>query len=185
MFKKIIDEEIELKILEDRHAEEDYLLIDKNRNYLRQWLPWLDNTTSIEDVNKFIKSCLQQFANNEGFTVGIWYKGDFAGVIGYHEVNWSHKKVSIGYWLGYEFTGLGIMTRVCKAMVDYAFSELGLHRVEIRCAEDNVKSRAIPERLGFKNEGILREAEWLYDHYVSHVVYSILDVEWKKTEEFA
>ncbi|CAH2214235.1 GNAT family N-acetyltransferase [Tepidibacter aestuarii] len=182
MFKKIIDEDIELKILEEIHTKEDYLLIDKNRNYLRQWLPWVDNTKSCEDVNKFIKSCLEQFANNEGFTAGIWYRGEFAGVIGYHELNRSHKKVNIGYWLGSEFTGLGIMIRSCKAMVDYAFSELGLHRVEIRCAEGNVKSRAIPKQLGFKNEGILREVEWLYDHYVSHVVYSMLDIEWNITK---
>lgn len=178
MFIKIIDEDIELKILQDIHTEEDYLLIEKNRNYLREWLPWLDSTRSSEDVNKFIKSCSEQFDNNEGFTVGIWYRGDFAGVIGYHELNWAHKKVSVGYWLGSEFNGLGIMTRACKAMVDYAFSELGLHRVEIRCAEGNVKSRGIPERLGFKNEGILREVEWLYNHYVNHVVYGMLDIEW-------
>ncbi|WFD11941.1 GNAT family N-acetyltransferase [Tepidibacter hydrothermalis] len=178
MFKRIIDEDIELRILEEKHTEEDYLLIDKNRDYLRQWLPWLDSIQSCEDVNKFIKSCLEQFSKNEDFTVGIWYRGDFAGVIGYNELNLGHKKANIGYWLGAEFTGLGIMTRTCKAMVNYAFSELGLHRVEIRCAEENLKSRAIPERLAFKNEGVLRDAEWLYDHYVSHVVYSILDTEW-------
>ncbi|WP_242967796.1 GNAT family N-acetyltransferase [Tepidibacter mesophilus] len=46
----------------------------------------------------------------------------------------------------------------------------------------NVKSRAIPQRLGFKNEGVLREAEWLYNHYVSHVVYGMLDNEWDSTK---
>ncbi|MFZ5966366.1 MAG: GNAT family N-acetyltransferase [Bacillota bacterium] len=182
MFKMTIDKDIELRILEERHAQEDYLLIEKNRDYLRQWLPWVDSTKSCEDVKRFISSCLIQFANNDGFTTGIWYKGNFAGVIGYHGVNWSHKKVSIGYWLGSEYTGFGIMTRACKAMVGYAFSELGLHRVEIRCAEKNVRSRAIPERLGFKNEGTLRDEEWLYDHYVSHVVYGMLNSEWNLTK---
>lgn len=64
-------------------------------------------------------------------------------------------------------------------MVDYAFNELNLNRVEIRCAVENKKSRAIPERLHFVNEGCIRQAEWLYDHYVDHIVYGMLKEEWK------
>jgi ribosomal-protein-serine acetyltransferase len=71
------------------------------------------------------------------------------------------------------------MTKSCKAFIDYALGELNLNRVEIRCAEGNLKSRAIPKRLGFAKEGIIREAEWLYDHYVNHVVYGILAREWR------
>jgi ribosomal-protein-serine acetyltransferase len=59
-----------------------------------------------------------------------------------------------------------------------------MHKVEIRAASGNKKSRAVPERLGFKQEGCIRQAEWLYDHYVDHVVYGMLDLEWaqKKNE---
>lgn len=181
MFKFIIDQDIELKILEERHSEEDFQTIDNNRDYLRRWLPWVDNTRSVEDVKSFIKSCLGQFADKGEFTAGIWHKGNFAGVISYMDLDWSHKKVSIGYWLSPKYTGNGIMTKACKTMVDYAFSELKLHRVEIRCAEGNHKSRAIPERLGFIEEGVIREEEWLYDHYVSHIVYGMLDVEWERS----
>lgn len=72
------------------------------------------------------------------------------------------------------------MTKACKACIDYAFNELKLHRLEIRCAVENERSRAIPERLGFTNEGTIREAEWLYDHFVDHVVYGMLEREWKR-----
>ncbi len=178
MFKFIIDKDIELKILEEKHADEDFKSIDKNRKHLRKWLPWVDNVKDCDEIKRFIKLCLEQFVNNKGFTAGIWYKGKFAGVVGYQSLDWAHRKVSIGYWLSSEFTGLGIMTKACKAMIDYAFAELNLHRVEIRCAEENEKSRAIPERLGFKNEGVIRDEEWLYDHFVSHVVYGMLDTEW-------
>jgi len=64
-------------------------------------------------------------------------------------------------------------------MLDHAFGELRLNRVEVFCATDNVKSRAIPERLGFKQEDVIRQAEWLTDHYVDHAVYSILAEEWR------
>ena len=71
------------------------------------------------------------------------------------------------------------MTRSCKALVNFVFDEIGLNRVEIRAAVHNWKSRAIPERLGFTQEGIIRDAEWLYDHYVDHVVYGMLKREWR------
>jgi ribosomal-protein-serine acetyltransferase len=50
--------------------------------------------------------------------------------------------------------------------------------VEVRAAPGNRRSRAIPERLGFRQEGILRDAEWLYDHYVDLVVYAMLADDW-------
>ena len=93
-------------------------------------------------------------------------------------MNWANRSTSIGYWLGERYRGSGVMTKSCKAFVEYAFRELNINRVEIRCAEKNLRSRAIPERLGFVNEGMIREAEWLYDHYVDHVVYGILAREW-------
>lgn len=72
------------------------------------------------------------------------------------------------------------MTRVAKALTDYALLELNMNRVEIRVASGNEKSAAIPKRLGFKEEGTIRCAEWLYDHYVDHTIYGILADEWKK-----
>ncbi|WML37472.1 GNAT family protein [Clostridium sp. OS1-26] len=179
MFKHIIDKELELKLLDNCDRDELFALIDSNRPHLKQWLPWVDGTKSNEDLKGFIDSTKQQYINNNGFQLSIWYKGKIAGVIGFHSVNWSNKSTSIGYWLGKEFEGKGIMTRACTVFVDYAFKELKLNRVEIRCAENNYKSRAIPERLGFKNEGTLRESEWLYDHFVSHIVYGMLKDEWK------
>lgn len=179
MFTYTIDKDIELRLLEKRNAREFFELTDSSRNHLREWLPWVDDTKSIGDTQEFIKIALKQYASNNGFQAGIWYKEKIVGVIGYHNVNWSHKSCSIGYWLGEKYIGKGIMTKTCRSLVDYAFIDLGLNRVEIRCAEENKKSRAIPTRLGFTEEGTLREAEWLYDHYVDHVVYGMLAKEWR------
>jgi ribosomal-protein-serine acetyltransferase len=84
----------------------------------------------------------------------------------------------IGYWLAEDQQGNGVMTRACRALVSYGFDTLQLHRVEIRCATGNERSCAIPKRLGFEHEGILREAEWLYDHYVDLHLFSILAQQW-------
>lgn len=89
-------------------------------------------------------------------------------------------KTSIGYWLGAEFEGRGIMVRSCRALIDYLFKELKLNRVEIRTAPGNKKSQAIPKKLGFTEEGTIREYEKLYTQFVDHVVYSMLAKDWDK-----
>ena len=73
------------------------------------------------------------------------------------------------------------MTKVAKALTNYAFHHLNLNKVEIRAAVENKKSRSVPERLGFVNEGTIRQAEKLYDHYVDHIVYGVLASEWRES----
>lgn len=180
MFKFEVDEDIVLKMIDASDNEDIFRLMDANREHLRKWLPWVDSTKSVEDTNAFIQMTKQQWASNNGFQASIWYKGNLAGVIGFHGLNWTNKFTSIGYWLGEEYKGHGIMTKSCKAFIDYAFEEMHLNRVEIQCALENTGSRAIPERLGFANEGVIRQVEWLYDHFVDHVVYGVLADEWMK-----
>lgn len=179
MFKYIIDEDVELRLLGRENGEEMFKSIDSCREHLRRWLPWVDGTRTLEDTLGFIEMTRRQFASDNGFQAGIWYRGEFAGVIGFHGINRSNRSTSIGYWMDEKFTGKGIMTKACRTLVGYAFKDLKLNRVEIRCGEENLKSRAIPERLGFTPEGLIRGAEWINDHYISHVVYGMLAEEWK------
>jgi ribosomal-protein-serine acetyltransferase len=179
MFRLQVADDVELGVLEERHAEELFALVDRNRAYLREWMPWLDNTISAEDERSFIKRSRAQFANNEGMAAGIWFQGKLAGGIGFNRIHPVNRLTDIGYWLSADCQGKGLVTRSCRALLDYAFNELKLNRVEIYAATGNRKSRAIPERLGFVQEGILRQREWLYDHYVDIVIHSMLADEWR------
>lgn len=82
MFYFRLDDDSELRLLEPRHAENLFLLTDKSRKYLREWLPWVDFTKEVSNSKEFIEGTLKQFGNNNGFQAGIWYKGELAGVIG-------------------------------------------------------------------------------------------------------
>lgn len=179
VFESVVDDEVVLKLLDSKNAGQLFELTDSGRLYLKEWLPWLDRTKCIEDTQAFIEMTKKQFASNDGFQAGIWYKGNMAGVIGFHAMDRANRSTSLGYWLAEKYRGKGIMTKSCKVCIEYAFRGLNLNRVEIRCAEKNARSRAIPERLGFVNEGLIRDAEWLYDHYVDHVVYGALGREWR------
>jgi len=179
MFEYQIDDHISLRILSIRDADALFCLIDANREYLRQWLPWVDVNTSPEDSSRFIQSALEQFAKQQSPTCIILWQEKIIGNIGYHPINWDNKSGSLGYWLAKAYTEKGIITKACKVFIDYGFTTLKLNKVIISAAEDNHKSRAVPERLGFKKEGITRDAEWLYDHFVNHVNYSLLQREWE------
>ncbi len=174
-----VEGDLRLELLNQNHAKELFELIEHNREYLREWLPWLDNNKYLQNTIDFIKFSQKQYKDNSSLQLGIWYQYNLVGMIGFHRVNWINHSTSIGYWLVEDHQGRGIITKSCKTLFDYAFGSLGLNRVEIRCAVENSRSRSIPERLGLKEEGVIREAEWLYDHYVDHVVYSMLRSEWK------
>ncbi|PTY78968.1 alanine acetyltransferase [Heyndrickxia sporothermodurans] len=182
MFIYKIDDELSLKLIELNDTAKVFELTNQSRGYLREWLPWLDSTTMIEDTKNFISSCLKGYSENKSLTTVILYDGEIVGTAGFNQLNWSNKTGQIGYWLSEDFQGKGIMTRVAKALTDYAFKELKLNKVEIKAAAENNKSRAIPERLGFMNEGCIRHAEWLYDHFVDHIVYGMLAHEWNQQE---
>ncbi len=72
-----------------------------------------------------------------------------------------------------------MVTKSCRVLIDYAFNELKLNRVEMRCGVENKKSRNIPEKLGFREEGVVRQAGWLHDHFVDYVIYGMLASEWR------
>ncbi|MEX1140493.1 MAG: GNAT family protein [Bacteroidota bacterium] len=172
--------DLQLRDLSESDATRLFGLLDANRSYLREWLPWLDTQRAVQDSIQFIRTAREFSQRHESQALGIWYRGELCGIISFHRIDWPNNATMVGYWLSAEFQGKGIMTEACKAFVDFGFAQLGLHRIEIRCAPGNLKSRAIPERLGFTMEATLRDCEWLYDHYVDLIVYSMLAPDWKK-----
>jgi ribosomal-protein-serine acetyltransferase len=178
-----IDSQTDLRLIETKDAAHFFQLIDRNRTYLRQWLGWLDVTRSIPDLEKFIHACSKQFAERTGFSCLIWNQGRIVDIVHLRDCDPINRKAMIGYWVGEEFRGQSFAKKATKTIVDYAFRELKLNRIEIKCATGNVASQAIPKSLGFTNEGILRENEWLYDHFVDHFLFSLLAHDWQRSEK--
>jgi ribosomal-protein-serine acetyltransferase len=170
-------EDLGIRPLEAADAAELQALVEANRDYLAQWLPWAAGQ-DLAEAEKFIADAEAQLARNDGFQVKIAPEGKILGVVGFHSIDWNHRNTTIGYWLAEDAQGKGTMTTAVRALVDHAFSEWSLHRIEIHCAPANRRSRAIPERLGFREEATLREAERFGDRYLDSVVYGLLEGEW-------
>lgn len=179
MFSKQVRPGLELKLIEERHALEVFAVVEANRRHLRQWLPWVDATTSPDATLQFLRKALRQFARNKGFHAGIWLDGGFCGTVGFQVISWINRRVEIGYWLAGHAQGRGVMTDSTRAMVDHAFDELGLNRVQIQCAAGNLKSQAIPRRLKFQEEGLIRQGQLLHGTYHDLVMFGMLREQWR------
>lgn len=179
MFRRGVAPGIEIRLFDLQEAEAIYAEVNRGREYLRRWLPWVDLTTSAADIREFISRVRGQYDANQGPQAGIWIEGAFAGSVGCHPVDWHNRTCSIGYWIAEQHQGKGIITRCCTTLLNYLFEDLRLHRVVIQCGTGNARSCAIPQRLGFVREGIAREGEWVNDRWIDLVVWSILEDEWR------
>jgi len=168
-----------LRLLEESDADELYALMDRNRAHLERWMPWVPATRSPEDSLAFIRTTRRQIADNDGLSLAIVRDGAIAGTAGFHAVDWANRSTTIGYWLSADEQGRGTMTEAVRALVDHAFGGWGLERVVIEAAVGNARSRAVPERLGFREEGVRRRAERVGDRYVDLVVYAMLAADWR------
>jgi ribosomal-protein-serine acetyltransferase len=117
-------------------------------------------------------------ARNDGFQAAVVQGGRIAGMIGYVSVDWDRRVTGIGYWLGAEFQGQGTTTAAVRLLTGHALVKWDLNRVEIRAASENRRSRAIPERLDFREEGILPDAEIVGGRRLDRVTYSMLAADW-------
>lgn len=178
-FRREVAPGLELRLFQPADAERIFELTEENREYLRYWLPWVDRTHSATDVRDFImRTVLPQWHDGLGPQCGIWVEGALWGGIGCHPIDWQNRSCSLGYWIAAGVSGRGIVTRSVRALLAYTFGELDLQRVVIQCGTENHRSCAIPQRLGFTKEGVLREAEWVGGRWVDLNVWSMLRTEW-------
>jgi ribosomal-protein-serine acetyltransferase len=169
-----VNEQTELRLISHEQRDELFRLFDANRDHLRRWHPWVDIMRTAFDVEKVIAAWSAQHLARRGMFVGIWFKGNLCGMINHQNVDWPNRWTALSYWLDAAHQGQGIMTNSCRALVEHGFNTWNLNRITIECATENLRSRKIPERLGFKLEGIVRGIELLPDGYVDHAMYGLL-----------
>ena len=173
-----VTEEILLKQLELSDVNEIFTTINRQRDYLGEWLPFIAFTNEKSDLEEYIRSVLAVPAKKGDFVFVIRYKDSFAGLIGFKDTDTLNRKTEIGYWLSEPYQKKGIITSSVKALIHFAFEEMNLNRIQIKCAVGNFSSKKIPQRLGFRFEGIERDGELLTGNRFTDIeVYSLLKKE--------
>jgi len=132
--------------------------ISRSKNELAPWLPFARKDQTLEEAEAGAREAHVAFLKREDLRLHIFNKetNDFIGCTGLHRINWGVPKFEIGYWIDTRYSGQGFITEAVEGLTDFAFTELKAKRLEIRCDSLNTKSKAIPERLGFELEGILK-----------------------------
>ncbi|GER91211.1 ribosomal-protein-L7/L12-serine acetyltransferase [Dictyobacter vulcani] len=154
-----VDDEIELRLNEAHYTDEYLALTLRNLEYLQEWMAWAAFEQTHASMQAYMKGSMQQFVDGTALPTNLWYRGQLVGSIGYPRIIREKSVGEIGYWLSQDMQGRGIITRACRTLVTYGFQEYGLNKIEIRAAVGNKPSRAVAERLGFTQEGILRQVD--------------------------
>ena len=168
----IVDKDILLKVVEPKDAEPIFNTIDNEREYLKEWLPFVEETHDVAYTKTFIENTIASHSHDLTFTIS--YQNQFVGIVGLKDTDMGNRKTEIGYWLSEKFQHKGIVTRSCRALTEFAFNDMNLHRIQLKAATENYKSQAVAQRLGFILEGIERDGE-LHSHgFVDLKVFSLL-----------
>lgn len=129
---------------------------------LRQFMPWAKEKPSIDESEEFVRQAAANWIlknNDEPYLSLFIFDKDrhrLIGATGYHHFDWSIPSMEIGYWIRSTDAGKGFMTEAINALTQYAFKQIGVKRLTITCDVDNVRSKKIPERLGYVLEGTLK-----------------------------
>ena len=169
-----------LRLLESKDAQELFEAVDRNRERLREWMPWVDGTRAPSDTLSFIEETIKGQAKGD-YQFAIIKEERIVGVIGFVRSDMANKSSMIGYWNDEQAQGQGLITLSVQAILKIGFKKIGLNRIVIRAQPTNKRSCAVPERLGFTAEGLEKEAELLNGRFVDLKTYVLLHAEWQKT----
>lgn len=170
-----LEQGLVLKQLQESDAPDIYTVLNSQREYLGKWLPFVEFTRDVADTIKFIDSVVNAPEDRFEYVFTIRKSNEFVGLIGFKSTDKQNCKTEIGYWISDKFQKQGIVTKAVSKLCDFAFRELGMNRIQIKCAVGNIPSKNIPVRLGFTFEGIERAGELLTGGFFSDLeVYSKL-----------
>jgi ribosomal-protein-serine acetyltransferase len=170
-----VDSNLALRPLELSDALDIFNTIDRQREYLGKWLPFVAFTQERKDTESFVKSVVNAPEDTFEYTFTIRVYHEFVGIIALKNSDKTNRITEIGYWLSEKFQKKGIVTKSVERLCDFAFKEQGFNRVQIKCAVANIPSINIPKKLGFKFEGIERDGELLSENTFTDLeVYSKL-----------
>ncbi|MCK9487111.1 MAG: GNAT family N-acetyltransferase [Dehalococcoidia bacterium] len=153
-------------------------VIEASREHVAEWLTWAEDYT-LERADGFIRRALASYVDGSGLEMCLEIDGAIAGGCGLVRIDRDHFEAEVGYWLGLPYTKRGHMTRAVAALTDHVMDKMAFHRVQIRALAGNAPSRAIPERLGFRQEGLFVADRWHRGEWHDTAFYAITEQEWR------
>jgi ribosomal-protein-serine acetyltransferase len=174
--RPILTERLALLPIDPSDGQDLWFAVNGSRVELARFLPWVQFHDDITASMRFTEACALDWDQGRAFrfVVRDREKQSMVGVVGLESIIHMHRSCELGYWLSTSATGKGFMTEASRGALDYAFGRVGAHRVRIAAATDNHRSLSVIARLGFRFEGIARQAEWCSGRWLDHAVFALL-----------
>lgn len=139
------------------------VVIAQSLEHLKPWMSWAQEPPTAESAERVVRRMRADFIGRVDLSYHVHARradgtaGRLLGGAGLHRIDWAVRKFEVGYWIRPEAAGQGHVGEAVRLLTALAFDQLGARRIEIRCDDDNLKSRAVAERCGFELEGVLRQ----------------------------
>ncbi|CAM5589090.1 Putative ribosomal N-acetyltransferase YdaF [Streptomyces avidinii] len=179
MFSIDLAEGAQLFPLEIRHAEELLAHMERGREHIGQYVGLPDVVADLDGARSYLATYAQKAATDTGRLYGIRVDGVLVGGVLFRTFDADGGTCEAGCWLEPSMTGRGLVTKACRTIIDWAFRERGMHRVEWHVDSANKKSIAAAERLGMTREGVMRENHFYRGRRRDTEIWSVLAHEWQ------
>jgi ribosomal-protein-serine acetyltransferase len=176
--KILVNDDIILANFDPTWAYDHFVTVNQNRDFFGQWLAWVDTIQTEHDSLEYIYTKIENQKNGNTIAFHILFKGLLVGQITMFGMKEGGYNCELGYWLDKSYNGMGIMTQSVMSILKFGFNVLNLNRIVIKSSTYNLKSQAIPLRLGFIYEGTLRQSTFIRGKHLDSNVYSILKHEY-------
>ncbi|MCI3273289.1 GNAT family N-acetyltransferase [Streptomyces cylindrosporus] len=174
------DDGAELRPLEPWHAEEFLANLERGREFIGQFIPFGQQAVDVSTARETLQRYADMRAADTGSYHGIWLDGKLVGGVLTLNFDAAAGNAEVGCWLEPAATGRGLITRAMRFLIDWAVEERGIHRVEWIAASGNVPSLNVARKLGFRRDGVHREAYPYGGVRHDSEVWSILAPEWRE-----
>lgn len=171
-------DKIFIRFFEDTDAEALLDLHLRNSEFFQKYSPTFDDDFyTIDSTRKYISDSVKQREEDKSYSFGICLKdnGKLVGDISiFHIFRGSLQKCLIGYSLDKQYNGNGYTTEAVSLIVEFAFNELHLHRVEAGVMLSNIGSMRVLEKSGFHREGIEQKGVKINGQWQDHQIFAMI-----------
>ena len=174
----ILTAQLSLRLPEHRDFREWAKLRHESKAFLSPWEPiWAADHLSRASFTNRVYWSQRAVKNGNALPLFVFHKeaGQLVGAITLDNIRRGPSQMgTIGYWVGQQYARQGFMSEAIIAMVAHAFTDLDLSRVESACLPDNLASRGVLEKAGFKYEGVAQSYIQINGRWRNHVLYAAL-----------
>lgn len=174
--------EVVLRKVEVSDSANIFFAIETNREYLKEWMPWVEYTNTEEQETNFLKYVMSRMDEKQLWSGVILYKSQIIGMIDIHHIDYQNEHTQIGYWIVEEYQGKGIVRKILRQVFEKIFEDFNLNKIIIITDVDNQSSIKLAEANNFEKEGYSKEYLKINGTFKDAYFYSLLKKNWKKTK---